>query len=87
MQRLAAQRNMHMAFRDSTFLGRGRYEMHTVSAPHRVQREQQTYCNVSYDSPEALLRAYDFDDLRSFLAIYYRGMNVLRDESDFFELT
>jgi adenosine deaminase len=42
---------------------------------------------LPYDSPEALLRAYDFDDLPSFLAIYYRGMNVLVDESDFFELT
>jgi adenine deaminase len=42
---------------------------------------------LPYDSPEALLRAYDFNDLPSFLAVYYRAMNVLRDESDFFELT
>jgi adenosine deaminase len=42
---------------------------------------------LAYDTPEALLRAYDFHDLSSFLAVYYAGMNVLRDESDFFELT
>jgi adenosine deaminase len=42
---------------------------------------------LPYKSPEALLRAYDFHDLSSFLAIYYKGMSVLKDESDFFELT
>ena len=42
---------------------------------------------LPYDSPEALLSAYDFHDLPSFLAIYYKAMNVLQDESDFFELT
>jgi adenosine deaminase len=42
---------------------------------------------LPYDSPEALLQAYDFHDLPSFLAIYYKAMNVLQDESDFFELT
>jgi adenosine deaminase len=42
---------------------------------------------LPYDSPESLLRAYDFHDLPSFLAIYYKAMEVLRDESDFFELT
>jgi len=42
---------------------------------------------LPYDSPEALLRAYDFHDLPSFLAIYYKAMNVLQDETDFFELT
>jgi adenosine deaminase len=42
---------------------------------------------LPYDSPEALLKAYDFHDLPSFLAIYYRAMQVLQDEGDFFELT
>ncbi|MDB6084869.1 MAG: adenosine deaminase [Gammaproteobacteria bacterium] len=42
---------------------------------------------LPYDSPAALLRAYDFTDLPSFLAVYYRAMNVLQDETDFFELT
>lgn len=42
---------------------------------------------LPYESPEALLRAYDFHDLSSFLAVYYKGMSVLKDEPDFFELT
>jgi adenosine deaminase len=42
---------------------------------------------LPYDSPEALLRAYDFHDLPSFLSIYYKAMHVLQDETDFFELT
>jgi adenosine deaminase len=42
---------------------------------------------LPYDSPEALLAAYDFHDLPSFLAIYYKAMEVLCDEADFFELT
>lgn len=42
---------------------------------------------LEYDTPEALLAAYDFTDLPSFLAIYYRAMKVLRHEADFFELT
>jgi adenosine deaminase len=42
---------------------------------------------LPYDSPEALLQAYDFHDLPSFLAIYYKAMDVLREEADFFELT
>jgi adenosine deaminase len=42
---------------------------------------------LPYDSPAALLRAYDFHDLPSFLSVYYKAMNVLQDEADFFELT
>ncbi|WP_158972003.1 adenosine deaminase [Paraglaciecola sp. L3A3] len=42
---------------------------------------------LEYDSTEALVAAYDFHDLPSFLKIYYAGMNVLRDEYDFYQLT
>ncbi len=42
---------------------------------------------LDYDTPEALLKAYDFVDLPSFLAIYYKAMQVLRTEDDFFALT
>jgi adenosine deaminase len=42
---------------------------------------------LPYETPEALLSAYDFNNLPSFLAIYYRGMAVLISEPDFFELT
>jgi adenosine deaminase len=42
---------------------------------------------LAYKTPEALVAAYDFYDLRSFLAIYYAGMRVLVDEDDFYQLT
>ena len=42
---------------------------------------------LEYDTVEELLQAYDFHDLPSFLGIYYKGMSVLRDEEDFFQLT
>ena len=42
---------------------------------------------LSYPSVEALRRAYDFQNLQSFLDLYYQGANVLRDESDFYALT
>jgi adenosine deaminase len=42
---------------------------------------------LPFDSVEALLAAYDFHDLPSFLTIYYKAMNVLQDEGDFFDLT
>lgn len=35
----------------------------------------------------AMRAAYTFDDLPSFLAVYYEGMSVLQREEDFFDLT
>jgi adenosine deaminase len=42
--------------------------------------------DLPYDSVEAMRAAYDFDDLSSFLAVYYEGMSVLRTERDFYDL-
>ncbi|MDT0498127.1 adenosine deaminase [Algiphilus sp. W345] len=42
---------------------------------------------LDYDTPEALVAAYDFHDLPSFLAIYYSAMRVLLTEQDFYELS
>ena len=41
---------------------------------------------LPYRSPEELRAAYDFDDLSSFLAVYYEGMSVLLTEEDFYDL-
>lgn len=43
--------------------------------------------DIPYDSPEALRGAYEFEDLQSFLDIYYQGANALRTEQDFYDLT
>ena len=42
---------------------------------------------LPYDSVEAMRASYDFDDLPSFLAMYYEGMSVLVTEQDFCDLT
>lgn len=42
---------------------------------------------LRYPTVEALRSAYRFDDLQSFLDIYYEGAQVLRDEADFYALT
>ncbi|NHI00734.1 adenosine deaminase [Oceanimonas sp. MB9] len=41
---------------------------------------------LDYPDESALRAAYDFDDLQSFLNIYYAGMSVLQTEQDFFDM-
>ena len=41
---------------------------------------------LPYASVEEVRAAYDFDDLPSFLSLYYQGMAVLRTAEDFFDL-
>ncbi len=40
-----------------------------------------------YPSVDALRAAYEFEDLQSFLDVYYAGANVLRTERDFRDMT
>jgi adenosine deaminase len=42
--------------------------------------------DLPYRSVEEMRAAYGFDDLPSFLAVYYEGMSVLRAEQDFYDL-
>jgi adenosine deaminase len=42
--------------------------------------------DLPYGSVEEMRAAYAFDDLPSFLAVYYEGMSVLRAERDFYDL-
>ena len=42
--------------------------------------------DLPYRSAAELRAAYAFDDLTSFLAVYYEGMSVLLTERDFFDL-
>jgi len=41
---------------------------------------------LPYKSVKQLKAAYDFDDLPSFLAVYYEGMSVLLKEPDFYDV-
>ncbi len=42
---------------------------------------------LSYANVEEVREAYEFDNLQSFLDIYYAGASVLQTEQDFFDLT
>ena len=42
---------------------------------------------LPYRSVDEMRAAYDFDDLPSFLKMYYEGMSVLVTEQDFYDLT
>src|SRR5262245_40635989 len=41
---------------------------------------------LPYRGVKQLKAAYDFDDLPSFLAVYYEGMSVLLGEQDFYDV-
>jgi len=47
---------------------------------------QRNGVSLPYPSVEALRAAYDFEDLQSFLDIYYAGASVLLTEQDFFDM-
>ncbi|WP_050910763.1 adenosine deaminase [Vibrio campbellii] len=48
---------------------------------------QRNNIGIPYESPQELRKAYEFEDLQSFLDIYYQGANALRTEQDFYDLT
>ena len=43
--------------------------------------------DIPFGSVEEIRAAYRFGELQDFLDIYYQGMNVLREEEDFHDLT
>jgi len=43
--------------------------------------------SLSYKSIEEIRSAYKFNNLQDFLDIYYRGINVLIEEKDFYDIT
>jgi len=58
----------------------------TLEPELKVALAQRNGIDLPYASVEAMRAAYDFDDLPSFLKIYYEGMGVLLTEEDFFDL-
>lgn len=51
-----------------------------------MQLAQKHKVSLPYQSIDEVQQAYDFENLQSFLDLYYLGASVLRDEDDFFEL-
>lgn len=58
----------------------------TLEPEHIFELAQRNGIELEYKTPEAVLAAYDFHDLPSFLKIYYAAMDVLRTEQDFYDL-
>jgi adenine deaminase len=50
-------------------------------------KAQKHGVKLPYADVEALRVAYNFSNLQSFLDLYYAGADVLRDETDFYDLT
>ncbi len=48
---------------------------------------QRNGIDIPFASAEEVRKAYAFSNLQDFLDIYYQGMNVLRTEQDFYDLT
>jgi adenosine deaminase len=59
----------------------------TLEAEMKFQLARRNHVELPYEDENALRAAYDFDDLASFLAVYYEGMSVLLKEQDFFDVT
>ncbi|MFE3449282.1 adenosine deaminase [Nonomuraea sp. NPDC059194] len=58
----------------------------TLEPELKFELAQRNGITMPYASVEEMRAAYAFDDLPSFLAVYYEGMGVLRTEPDFYDL-
>jgi adenosine deaminase len=58
----------------------------TLEPELKFQLAARNGLELPYGSVEEMRAAYDFDDLPSFLAVYYEGMGVLIEEQDFYDL-
>lgn len=59
----------------------------TLEPKLMFQLAERNAITLPYESIAALQAAYEFNRLQDFLDIYYQGMDVLRTEQDFFDLT
>jgi adenine deaminase len=58
----------------------------TLEPELKFDLAQRNGVDLPYGSAAEMRAAYAFDDLTSFLAVYYEGMSVLRGEQDFYDL-
>ena len=59
----------------------------TLEPELRLELARRNGIALPHGSVEEMRTAYDFDDLPSFLDVYYEGMSVLLTEQDFHDLT
>ncbi|MDP2546540.1 adenosine deaminase [Oceanobacter sp. 4_MG-2023] len=58
----------------------------SLQASRLLQLAAKNGVAIPYDSVASVEAAYNFQDLQSFLDLYYLGASVLRDEEDFYHL-
>ena len=59
----------------------------TLEPEMMFELAQRNNINLPYESVSQVREAYKFNDLQSFLDIYYQGSEVLQQEQDFYDLT
>ena len=59
----------------------------TLEPELKFELARRNGIELPYESVEEIRAAYDFDDLPSFLRVYYEGMSVLRTGQDYYDLT
>lgn len=59
----------------------------TLEPEMRLRLAERNGVELPYSSAEELAASYGYQDLSSFLALYFSGMDVLLTEQDFFDLT
>ncbi|ADY85084.1 adenosine deaminase [Lactobacillus helveticus] len=58
----------------------------TLEPDLKLKLAQKNQIDIGQKTIEEVRASYQFDDLASFLAVYYPAMNVLQTEDDFYEL-
>jgi len=76
---------------DRFIAGMPKAELHvhlegTLEPELKFELAARNRLDIPYASADEMRAAYAFDDLPSFLAVYYEGMSVLLTEQDFFDL-
>ncbi|MCW8330251.1 adenosine deaminase [Photobacterium sp. SDRW27] len=59
----------------------------TLEPGMMLELAKRNQISLPYQTIEQIQAAYDFDDLQSFLDLYYQGAQVLQNEQDFYDLT
>lgn len=58
----------------------------TLEPELKLKLAQRNHIHLDQQSIEDVRASYDFNDLASFLAVYYPAMDVLQTEEDFYDL-
>jgi adenosine deaminase len=81
-----------MGYTRSFIEGLPKAELHlhiegTLEPEMMIELAERNRVPLAYHSLEELRNAYEFENLQSFLDLYYQGMAVLLSEQDFYDLT